>query len=84
MMLAVVTAVGLHRFCRACELNNPVALLAKVGLLAFISGLHAGLPNYAGWFQPSTWPGHMLPITLISFVAGSEALGAAFFPQPRR
>jgi branched-subunit amino acid transport protein AzlD len=83
MMLGVVAAVGLHKFCRACELSNAVSFLAKVGILAFLSGLHAALLGYAGWFQPATWPGHMIPITLISFVAGSVALGAAFLPQPK-
>ena len=84
MMLGVVAAVGLHKFSRACELTNPVGLLPKIGALAFLSGLHAALLGYAGWFQPSTWPGHMIPITLISFVAGSVALVAAFLPQPKR
>jgi hypothetical protein len=83
-MLGVVAAVGLHKFCRACELNNNIALPAKMGSLAFVSGLHAALLGYAGWFQPATWPGHMIPITLISFVAGSVALGAAFLPQAKR
>ena len=84
MMLGVVAAVGLHKFCRACELNNPVALLAKVGPLAFISGVHAALLGYAGWFQPSTWPGHLVPITLISFGAGSVALAGALWPRHRK
>jgi hypothetical protein len=83
MMLGVLAAVGLHKFCRLCELNNPVALLGKMGVLAFLSGLHAMLLGYAGWFQPSTWPGRMIPITLLSFVAGLVALGAAFWPRSR-
>ena len=81
MMLGVVAAVGLHKFGRACELSNPVGLLAKIGILAFLSGVHAALLGYAGWFQPSTWPGHLLPITLISFVAGSVAVAATLWPQ---
>jgi hypothetical protein len=84
MMLGVLAAVGLHKYCRACELINPVSLLAKVGILAFLSGSHAMLLGYAGWFQPSTWPGHLLPVTLIAFVAGSVALIAACLPQPKR
>jgi hypothetical protein len=84
MMLGVVAAVGLHKFCRACELSNPVRLLPKTAILAFISGVHAALLGYAGWFQPSTWPGHLIPITLISFAAGSVALGAAFLRQPKQ
>jgi len=32
---------------------------------------------YAGWFQPTTWPGYMVPITLLSFAAGSAALAAS-------
>jgi len=49
--------------------------------VAFLSGFHAMLLGDAGWFQPSTWPGHMIPFTLISFVAGSVAAAAAFWPQ---
>jgi hypothetical protein len=79
MMLGVVAAVGLHKFCRACELSNPVNLLAKVGIVAFLSGFHAMLLGYAGWFQPMTWPGHMVPITLVSFTAGLVALAAALW-----
>ena len=81
VLLGVIAAVGLHKYCRACELSNPVGLRAKIGILAFLSGCHAMLLGYAGWFQPSIWPGHMLPITFIAFVAGSVALGAACWPQ---
>jgi len=81
MMLGMVAAVFLHKCSRPCELNNSPRLLSAIGVLAFLSGLHAGLLGNTGWFQPSTWPGHMVPITLISFVAGCAALAAALWPQ---
>lgn len=82
MMLGVVAAAGLHQCCRACGLNNTQGLLTKVGVLAFGSGVHAMLLGCAGWFQPATWPGHMIPITLISFTAGLVALANAVWPHP--
>jgi hypothetical protein len=81
MLLGVVAAIGLHKFCRACEPGNPVGLPAKIGILAFLSGLHAMLLGYAGWFQPSTWPGRLIPITLISFTAGLVALASVLWPH---
>jgi hypothetical protein len=80
MMLGVAAAVGLHQICRACRLNQARSLCPKIGILAFGSGVHAMLLGYAGWFQPSTWPGHMIPITLISFTTGLVALAAATWP----
>ncbi|MEI7728975.1 MAG: hypothetical protein WCO56_05365 [Verrucomicrobiota bacterium] len=81
MMLGVAAAVWLHQVCRACGLKQAKGLLMKMGVLAFLSGVHAMLLGYAGWFQPSTWPGHLIPITLISFAAGAVALAAALWPQ---
>ncbi len=48
----------------------------RLGLLAFASGLHAALLGYEGWFAPSSWPGFLVPITLIAFVAGVIGLWA--------
>lgn len=50
-------------------------------MLAFIIGLHAMLQGFAGWFAPSTWPGMMPPITLISFLLGLAAVAVALFPK---
>jgi hypothetical protein len=48
-----------------------------LGAIAFLSGVHAGLPAVASWFDPASWPGHLPPITLISFLAGTAALAVA-------
>ena len=55
-----------------------------LGLLAFLTGLHAMLLGYAGWFAPATWPGYMIPITLISSTTGVVALVAALRPHRDR
>lgn len=82
MLLGVVAAVLLHLNSRPCE--RGASLLLKLGIFAFLSGVHAMLLGYAGWFTPATWPGHMIPITLISFAAGALALGAALWPRRSR
>ena len=81
MMLGVAAAVGLHVYSRFCERAGAGRLILKLGGFAFVAGLHAALLGYAGWFQPATWPGHMIPITLISFVSGLVALSAALGPR---
>jgi hypothetical protein len=80
MLLGVVAAVAFHKCTRACELMQATGLLKNVGGIAFVSGLHAALLGYAGWFDPGAWPGRMVPITLLSFAAGSVALWAALRP----
>lgn len=57
--------------------SAPGEAALPLGLLGFISGLHAALPSVPGWFEPATWPGGMPPITLISFIVGTLALAAA-------
>jgi hypothetical protein len=44
-----------------------------LGVIALASGLHAALPSVGSWFAPSTWPGGLPPITLISFAVGLAA-----------
>lgn len=84
VLLGFLAAVGLYKYARDCAFTNPPpGMLFTLGVLAFVSGLHAALLGYAGWFQPATWPGHMIPITLLAFVAGSAALVAAWFKPCR-
>jgi hypothetical protein len=52
----------------------------RLGLLSFAAGVHAALLGYGGWTTPSTWPGFLLPITLIAFVAGTIGLLAGVLP----
>ncbi len=54
--------------------SAPEASIVPLGVIAFISGLHAALPSAASWLDIASWPGHMPPITLISFAIGSAAL----------
>lgn len=49
--------------------------------LAFAVGAHGALPGLASWLAPWTWPGLMPPITLLAFVLGVVALGAAWIPR---
>lgn len=51
----------------------------QLGFVGVLAGTHAGLFGFSGWLSPQTWPGYMLPITLISFALGLSALilGAA-------
>ena len=79
MLLGVAATVILHLAARPCE--RGASLGVKLGILAFASGVHAALLGYAGWFAPATWPGGMIPITLISFAAGGAALAAALWPR---
>ena len=55
----------------------PQDAVLPLGAIAFLSGLHAGLPALASWCDPASWPGHLPPITLISFLAGTGALAVA-------
>ena len=52
----------------------PVAAAVPLAAVAFLSGAHAALPSASTWLAPATWPGHLPPITLISFVAGCLAI----------
>lgn len=47
---------------------------AAIALIALAVGLHAALPAFASWIAPSTWPGWLPPITLLSFLCGCAAL----------
>ena len=57
--------------------NRPRSL----ALLAFATGTHAAIPSLTSWFEPSTWPGLMPPITLLSFLLGAAAIGIAWSPK---
>jgi hypothetical protein len=60
---------------------DPARAAMTLGLLAFLSATHAAIPSTASWFDPFTWPGHMPPLTLVSFLAGAAALSAAMRVQ---
>lgn len=46
-----------------------------LGRLVLVStAAHVGFMGYPSWFKPETWPGHLPPITLLSFVVAAVAL----------
>lgn len=44
-------------------------------LLIALTGIHAALPGISGWFAPAGWPGGLPPITLISAMIATFAIG---------
>ena len=72
-LLGTIAAVWLFVCLRRCE---PAAGRDDLwlGMIGLMVGVHAAVLGFAGWFQPSTWPGYMVPITLISFLLGVAAL----------
>jgi hypothetical protein len=71
--VAAVMTVGK----RAPAVPEPGGRSRMLAVLAFAIGLHAALQGFAGWWTPSTWPGFLPPITLLSFLLGSVALAVA-------
>lgn len=53
---------------------RPVSKKKILGLLIAITGVHAALPGFSGWFALSTWPGGLPPITLISSIIATLAV----------
>ena len=84
MMIGVVSAAGIHKYTRHCVAGEARALLATIGVLAFLSGAHAALLGYGGWFQPKTWPGYIIHHAAIPFVAGCLTLAMAIRARPDR
>jgi hypothetical protein len=46
-----------------------------LALIAFGTGIHAALPSVSSWVEPTSWPGSLPPLTLISFLTGLVTLG---------
>jgi hypothetical protein len=59
---------------RRADRWTPAVRHRALAAVAFASGTHAALPALASWAEPSTWPGGMPPLTLISFLAGVIAV----------
>lgn len=57
--------------------SAPATATFPLALIAFVTGLHAAAPSLPGWLDPASWPGHLPPITLISFLIGAVALALA-------
>ena len=49
--------------------KNKWLRIQRLGYLAFaLVGLHVFVMGVEGWFKPNTWPGGLLPISLIAFI----------------
>jgi hypothetical protein len=75
LLLGVTAAVTIQRLLKGGQ-ENDARRIALLGAALCGVGIHAALLGYAGWFEPWTWPGWMIPITLVAFVTGLVALGA--------
>ena len=49
--------------------------LLIIGIISLFGGLHAAIPAWRNWFDISTWPGNLPPITIISFLVGVLTFG---------
>lgn len=58
--------------------NNKIRSLA---VLSVTVGLHAALQGFQSWLEPSTWPGFIPPITLLSFLVSIAALILMFYSK---
>jgi hypothetical protein len=81
ILLGALAAAGAFAGSRRPDAWSDRAGSLRLGLLAFVPGLHAALLGYEGWFAPSTWPGYLVPITLIAFVSGTIGVLAAGWPS---
>ncbi|MBI2139074.1 ferric reductase-like transmembrane domain-containing protein [Candidatus Woesearchaeota archaeon] len=44
-------------------------LVQRLGYLAYLFVLlHVAVMGFSGWLQPDTWPGNLLPISLVAFI----------------
>lgn len=63
--------------------SAPATAALPLGIIAFVTGLHAAAPSVPGWLDVQSWPGSLPPITLISFAIGSVALVLALTYRPK-
>lgn len=75
MWLAYTTTI--HPLDRQVDSTSLVPGMARIVLV--LAAAHVLYMGYAGWFTPSTWPGGLPPITVLSF-----ALACGFFVLPKR
>lgn len=60
------------------DVKNKIRSLA---VLSVIVGIHAALQGFQSWMAPSTWPGFIPPITLLSFLVSTTALILMFYSK---
>lgn len=80
LLLGALAVVGAFARSSRRDANPDPGRALRLGLLAFVPGVHAALLGWEGWLTPSAWPGGLLPITLIAFVAGTIGLLAGAWP----
>lgn len=68
IFLGALSAVLLELGARRSKTWGHDRRLTFLSFLALAIGGHAALPGISGWFTPSTWPGWLPPITLLSFL----------------
>ncbi len=84
MVLGAAAAAAMTAGRRPHGAQDTGGGVRNLAILAFATGVHALLQGLVGWFAPSTWPGMMPPITLISFLLGLAAVAAALRAGHRR
>jgi hypothetical protein len=74
---AVGTVLLLKLFVHVGENNNHNgSLILGLGrLILILTGAHLGLMGYRSWSDAEHWPGHLPPITLLSFLTVIVLLG---------
>lgn len=72
-LLGGAATAGLFLRLRRCAAGVPGDALV-LGAWGAGVGIHAAVLGFSGWFQPWSWPGYMVPITLISALMGAAAL----------
>jgi hypothetical protein len=75
ILLGVMATSGLS--VAVAPVGAAGARRRALGLVSLAAGSHAALFGHASWLTPSEWPGYLVPITLISFLAGLVGIVAA-------
>jgi hypothetical protein len=78
MLAGVVATVLLFKlFVHVGDNNNHNgSLIPGLGrIILILTGAHIGLMGYRGWLDVVHWPGHLPPITLLSFLTVIVLLG---------
>lgn len=74
LMLGAVISVTFSRVGPTFAASRSRKVLRTLVFLTFLTGVHAALQGYRGWFTPHLWPGNLPPITLIAVVVAVSVL----------
>lgn len=81
-LVGAVAAGWMFLLLRRCEQHDGHPD-DPLGVIALMVGVHAAVLGVKGWFEPWTWPGYMVPITLISFILGIVGIASTFVRSSR-